>query len=312
MSKYGSVVKNALNESVKTVLLNAVEAACGPAWYDTLGRPLLSGYSDYHKMEANLEKGLPLADVLDFVAVMYLLFPYEKGENGRTVSKDSPILDRLTEKYALQSWQQRKLSRLRVIRNAAEHAVQEENGNYSLDQLYAGAPERDWLTEAEQTVSFLQPGFSLAKYKQALDRKVAESSAEQKDVRRPSIFMTETQAARKELRRYDELPFLQAPIGQPIIGAAPWAKCGADLEDLPWPSVVVPEDQARQQAQQQAQQRIQAKKQPLSQRDQVIGALFGDEKTRETVIKMADAMEKGAGLGLEKGLGKLLGKFGRK
>ena len=304
MSKYGSVVKNALNESVKGVLLNAVEAVCGPDWYNALGREIFSGYRDYKKAEAALEKGMPLADVLDFVAVMYLLFPYESGENGKSVSKDSPILDRMTEKYALQSWQRGKLSRLRTIRNVAEHAPQEENGSYSMDQLYAGTPERDWLTEIEQTVSYLQPGFSLAKYKLELEKKVADATADRDDVRKPSIFMTETLTARKELRRYDELPFLQAPISQPMVGAAPWAKCDADLKNLPWPSEVAVQEQARQQAQ--------AKKQPLSQRDQVIGALFGDEKTRETVIKAADVLEKSATLGLEKGLGKLLGKFGRK
>lgn len=73
-------------------------------------------------------------------------------------------------------------------------------------------------------------------YRIQLNQLIAEKKNEDSDISAYADLISETEAIRGECLRIHRMDFLEAPLGYPLSGAAPWADVVTDLEDLPWPS----------------------------------------------------------------------------
>lgn len=231
MLRYASVVKDALNNAVKPVLVDFIVKCFGKNWYNDIGREILEDFSDFEKNENRIRQGFPAEEVLDTTALLYIMFPYNDGNDS-----DSPggLMSYAAVTMTLEPWQIRKLKHIRFIRNQSSHDMPEPNRTVTPTDLANGVQERAWLKELEEIVGILRPGFSLAKYYSELDRKIAESNTDTHT--QESVFQRVTFSTRPEFSKLTHEDFANAPIQQPIVGAAPWVRYPVDLDKLPWPS----------------------------------------------------------------------------
>lgn len=259
---YRTVVMSAITDQVEPLLKNVIQQVLtqriGPDWYELEGNAIMEQYEDFDKIKNLISRKVQPLEVMDLTALFFLLLPYSK--DPQVVFK-TDLAAEVAEYFHLdEAYCKRKLRRLREIRNNAihddcdkdeilAHTICDDSGlfddadgddgeNVMLDPefLLSGVQEKKWLNDIEKILKNFRPSFQLEAYRIQLNQLIAEKKNEDSDISAYADLISETEAIRGECLRIHRMDFLEAPLGYPLSGAAPWADVVTDLEDLPWPS----------------------------------------------------------------------------
>ncbi len=239
MLLYTDIVSKALNREAlplfKKFVDEALTRAYGTDWYDAFGKDILSNSKDFARISKMIdeEHKKPL-DCMDITALFFLLTPY-------IVENDQPLylegaLPILASYANLDDWQSKRLDRIRMIRNNVSHDKCDADFSANEAALKSGEQEKKWLTEIEEILKFFEPNKSLFEYQKQLSDEVTRELSTKKVQYVTPPHITEAQDIRKELNRIMRLDYCNAPLREPLNGAAPWASATDDLNDLPWPT----------------------------------------------------------------------------
>lgn len=255
MLLYRTPVINAITEIVEPALKECVEKALtthlGSDWYETHGRKIMRTYSFVNDLETAINAGVPAIEAMDLPAIIYLLSPAKNTESDDS-DEDDEVIDNngmllnVAAYYGWNEWQQRKILKLRVIRNLSFHNKLPRNVMPSDEYLKSGKQEKIWLEEADTALKIMFPERDLNKYKNELVKRVMENQAGTKeDHDKTSVtpgmigYIREMESIRKEISRFGTFDFADAPLGMPLSGPAPWTSVNDDLESLHWPSMAM-------------------------------------------------------------------------
>ena len=237
MLLYGDIVKKALEQETLPILKEVVDTALtarfGEEWYMYFARAIMEGYGDFKKVDNFVlgEKGKAI-DAFDIAAICYLVMPYDK-DLKMYLDGAMPMIE---EKYGLEANPER-LKRLRTIygnvyRNKLDLDMQEDE-----QTAIAGVQEKTWLLDIEKTLKEIKPEFTLETYLNQLDEVVSGNMAKVQKQEEELAKRPNHQQVRDAYTPIKKFEFSDAPIGSPMVGAAPWSVLNADLASLPWPSV---------------------------------------------------------------------------
>ena len=276
-----SVFTKEIEPLLKEISKPALTSLYGEQWYQVYGKGILEGYKDFQKANNKIEAGIEPLEAMDISALFFLLYPYEtrrEGDHKQYIQHDGAMVE-IAKYYQWEDWQISRMNRVRTIRNNATH--DECDNEYVPDKAYllAGTQERIWLNDLEDIFKRIRASFNLAEYHTQLHTEIQQKIKEEGSNHRISFFMSDAEDVRNAYCKIHKFDFSEAPIGEPLTGAAPWTSSNADLEDLPWPSTMVTEKM-----------NTWTEKTGSNYKDDMTVV---DEKIQETVNKAFDQIDKG-------------------
>lgn len=275
---YFSIVYEAMNLEVAPFLKKKLEpaliAAYGENWYISYAEKIMKNYILYNEFSKKISQGETPLGAMDISALSFFL----KSEYAMPV---------LINYYQWDEWQVRRIKRIRFIRNSISHNTFDDNFEISEARVLNGMQEKQWLNELEDIIKRMKPDFQLNKYKLKLEKEIQENKSQKKEEHRISFFMSDAEDVRNAYCKIHKFDFSEAPIGEPLTGEAPWTSSNADLEDLPWPSMIIEAENEKQNANTNA--NTWTEKTSSNYKDDMT---WIDEKIQETVNKTFDKIDK--------------------
>lgn len=226
---------------VKTAATRALEESMSPQQAHSYVTRVMSGYEYSDKTVIPTDDPLGRLDV---TALWFLLFPYSEDSKEQ---KSGLMEDHLAEYYGLNRDKIRKIRIIRTLRNAVFHKTPENMAKY--DAKYTtdmGA--MDLLEDALRPLD-VNISQKLSPIRREIDAKLSSgmpyttvSPSEKRKQRLQksnSMYFQMMNAMRQDYERERNWQFAKAPLGEPIMGVAPWLE-EDDLSSLPWPMPVAP------------------------------------------------------------------------